>query len=312
MRKALLLFTYYRLVKIFNLSFFFLLYVYTIPAQLLDNSSCKVFSDEPFFSQEFIKNNGIKKITGEISTKKNLQVIEQRNLITNYEFDKQGRLIKQYRSFDGNSNRKDTTFIHYYYTPKNQIKTQRTSDSYGFFSDNFEYDDKGNIITKTYCRDENIGKNKKEFKLGKQHVIVKETYAHESTDSTHSKITFNNYGKKYLVVTKHYNKDGYLTKEVKKLTINKKKSIIKYEYDDKGNISKRTVYPNFNKPENTATVYQYDELGNLEYIDEYTNGKKITHKEIIYNKSTLLMKAMIIQDIETNYIKIIKYSYEYW
>lgn len=282
-----------------------------IKSQILDNRNCAVFSDSPFFYVDFIKQNKIKKITGKISTKKSLQVIEQRNLVNTYIFDKQGRLDKQYRSFNGSSS-KDTTFISYYYTNKDKIKTQRTNDNYGFFSNNFDFDEEDRIISKTYCRDENLSKDKNNFKLGKQHIIVKETYSYNVTDSTISKNTYNTHGKKYKTTTYFFNKHKLKYKEEKKLLINKKKSVIKYTYDDKGNVSQKTIFPNYNKSYNTSTKYKYDDLGNLEYIDEYKNNIHITHKEVIYNKSTLLIKALLIQDIETNYIKIIKYSYEYW
>ena len=270
-----------------------------------------MFTDAPFFSQKFIKQNKIKQITGVISTKKSLQVIEQRNLVNTYVFDVEGKMSKQYRSFNG-SNSKDTTFITYHYNENDVVKVQRTSDSYGFFSNNYEFNNDGDVISKAYCRDENLSGNKNKFKLGKQHTIVKETFSYEKTDSTISKSTYNSHGKKYQTITSYFNEHGLKYKEEKKLLINKKKSITTYKFNDKGGVSEKTFYPDFNKPYHTTTKYKYDELGDLEYIDEFKNETHITHKEIIYNKSTLLMKALLIQDIETNYIKIIKYSYQYW
>ncbi len=292
----------------------YLLLLFTVTnsnAQLLDNSKCAVFTDEPFFSNQFIKTNGIREIKGVISTKASLKVIEQRNLVNTYIFDKDGLLSKQYRSFNG-STKKDTTVVNYVYNNQKQLIVQRTNDSYGFFSNNYTYNSDNLITSKTYCRDENSNRNKNNFKLAKQHVIVKESFSYDKTDSTLSKHTYNNQGKKYQTITTHYNEHQLVSKIVKKLIINKRKSITKFEYNDKGFVSKKTYFPNYNKTENTSTTFKYDELGNLEYIDEYKNDKHITHKEIIYNKSTLLMKALLIQDIETNYIKIIKYSYSYW
>lgn len=279
--------------------------------QLLDNRKCNVFSDDNFFYATFIRKNNIRKITGVISTKKSLQVIEQKNLVNTYLFDKQGRLEKQYRSFNY-STRKDTTFFTYIYNSTNLITTKRTSDSYGFFSNNYKYNADGLMTSKVYCRDENIGQDKNNFKLGKQHIIVEETFSHLKTDTTASVRTYNTHGKQYQLFTTYFNELGFVKKEVKKNIINKKKSVVTYSYNSKGLVSERINYPNFNKKENTSQKYKYDEFGNLEYIDEYTNEKHITHKEIIYNKSTLLMKALLIQDIETNYIKIVKYKYEYW
>ncbi len=282
-----------------------------VSAQLIDNSECQAFSETPFFNREFIQRNGIRQIRGKVSSKKTLQAIEDRKLVVGYVFDKKGRLIEQYRSFN-NSDKKDTTFIYYYYDENDNIITQRMSDSYGFFSNNYTYNPLGQMTEKTYCRDENTGKDKQHFKLGKQHIIVKETFSYENTDSTLHQHTYNSRGKKYKTISSYFNKHGLLSKDEKKLMINKKKSKTLYQYDDKGNISEKTVYPDYKKDQHTTTKYLYDELGNLEYIDEYVNGKHITHKEILYDKSTYLMKALLVQDIETNFIKIIKYTYDYY
>ena len=203
-----------------------------------------MFSDDNFFYSTFIKKNKIRKITGVISTKKSLQVIEQRNLVNTYLFDKQGRLGKQYRSFN-HSTKKDTTFFTYLYNSDSHVVTKRTSDSYGFFSNNYAFNSDGLMVSKTYCRDENIGVNKNNFKLGKQHIIVEETFSHQKTDSTKSIKTFNTHGKQYQIFTTYFNELGFVNKEVKKLIINKKKSIITYRYNDMGLVSEKTVFPNF-------------------------------------------------------------------
>ena len=57
---------------------------------------------------------------------------------------------------------------------------------------------------------------------------------------------------------------------------------------------------------------QNDIHGNLTYIDEYKNKKHITHKEILYDPSTMLLKTLIIQDVEINFIKIIKFKPEFF
>ena len=56
------------------------------------------------------------------------------------------------------------------------------------------------------------------------------------------------------------------------------------------------------------TNYKYDVLGNLIEINEYRNNQHITHKEILYDEKTFLLKALISQDVETNFIKIIKFK----
>ena len=55
-------------------------------------------------------------------------------------------------------------------------------------------------------------------------------------------------------------------------------------------------------------TYRYDEHGNLAYVDEYKNGVHETHKELLYESATFLLKTILIQDVSTNFIKIIKFK----
>lgn len=282
-----------------------------VNGQLIDNRKCEAFSDNPFFYTSFIAENKIKSITGNISTKKNLQVIQQKGKITKYEFNGDGNLVKQIGSFSPGT-RRDTSFIDYIYDSKGRVITKRTSDSYGFFSYNFNYNDAGQLIEKKYCRDENAGKSRYNFVLKKQYVIVKEGYSYEVKDTFTVKSVLNNHGRVYQKETFSYNELNLLEKIIKKLIVNHKRSETTFKYNDLGLVAEKKIQPDATKSKFTRFTYEYDEFGNLEFIDEYTNDKKITHKEVIYNKSTLLMKALLIQDIETNFIKIIKFKYEFY
>lgn len=279
--------------------------------QIIDNTKCNALSDEPFFYKPFIAENKIKSISGTISTKKNLQVIEQKGMMTRFEFDTNGNFIKQYGSFS-RVGVKDTTIINYKYDKENHLITQQTNDSYGFYSYNFTYNPAGDVIEKTYCRDENAGKDRYNFVLKKQYVIVKEGYSYEKTDSTVTRNILNNHGRVYQKETSFYNDLGLLDRTVKKLIVNHKKSITTYQYNDLGLVSEKKVQPDVKIENYQITSFEYDEFGNLEYIDEIRNGKKVTHNEIIYDKSTYLIKALLIQDVETNFIKIIKFKYDFY
>ena len=131
-------------------------------SQLIDNANCQAFSDEPFFDLQFIKQNKIKTINGEIKTKGNLEVIKDAKLVSSYEFDKDGKLVLQLGSFNIMGS-KDTTFINYIYDENNNVVTKRTNDAYGFFSYNFEFDTNQRVVSKVYCREENVCKDRYHF-----------------------------------------------------------------------------------------------------------------------------------------------------
>ena len=77
-------------------------------------------------------------------------------------------------------------------------------------------------------------------------------------------------------------------------------------------VSEMTIQKDMSKDAFSRLVYEYDKLGNLEVIDEYRNEELKTHKEVIYDKSTLLMKALLVQDVNSNFITITKYSYVFF
>lgn len=277
-------------------------------AQLVDNMDCQAFSDEPFFDELFIRQNGIKVINGEIKTKGNLEVIKDPKLVSRYEFDSTGKLIMQYTSFNGGGN-KDTTFIKYIYDDRGNIITKRTNDAYGFFSYNFEYDSLNRPVLKTYCREENAGSDRYNFELGKQYVIVKESYSYKDEDSVLTKSIYNNHNRIYQTDKYIYNELELLVKIETRYVINKKRAVTAFTYTDLGKVASKVYYRDYkNKDEYEKWEYQYDELGNLTYIDYYKGEEHITHKEVLYDKSTYSLKALLIQDVASNFITIVKYT----
>jgi hypothetical protein len=280
-------------------------------AQLLDNRGCAVFSGEPFFYTEFIRGNKIKSITGSVSTKADLQVIKSKGLMVKFLFDESGNLIKQFDSFY-RGKKKDSSIIAYHYDEKKNITTKRMSDSYGFFSYNYSYNNNGDVVRKTYCRDESATNNKNNFKLKKQYTIVNETYSYVTNDSLIQKNVLNNHGGVYQKEYYTYDENKLLIKVEKKLIVNHKKAETTYRYNDLMKVSEMTIQKDMSKGAYSRLVYEYDNLGNLEVIDEYRNEELKTHKEVIYDKSTLLMKALLVQDVNSNFITITKYSYVFF
>ena len=94
--------------------------------------------------------------------------------------------------------------------------------------------------------------------------------------------------------------------------VNHKKAETTYKYNDLMKISEMTIQKDMSKDAYSRFVYEYDQLGNLEVIDEYRNEELKTHKEVIYDKSTLLMKALLVQDVASSFITITKFSYVFY
>ena len=292
---------------LYLIAFYFGLLNSLFVGQLIDNSKCNAFSDDPFFNTKIVQVNNLKSLHGVISTKKELSAIKNTGKVLRYDFNKKGELKKQYSTFY-RQKKKDTTYIFYEYISNGLLTTKRTNDINGFYSYNYSYNEEQQVVKKTYCRDENTVKSRTNFVLKKQYVIINEEYNYKKNGSTIIKNILNNNKLPYQRVEYNYDPLGYLILETKKLLINNKKSTITYTYNEHGLLNSKKIVKDINKNAFKKINYSYDVLGNLIEINEYRNNQHITHKEILYDEKTYLLKALISQDVETNFIKIIKFK----
>ena len=122
----------------------------------------------------------------------------------------------------------------------------------------------------------------------------------------------NNNGLPYQQIQYTYNALGYLTSEIKKLIINNKKTTIIYTYNSHGLLASKEISNSQQKYNIKKTTFLYDKLGNLIELNYFKNDKHVTHKEILYDEKTFLLKALIVQDVETNFIKIVKFKASFY
>lgn len=288
--------------------------IFTLTLTLSNNAQIlginkPLFSDLPFFNTQFVRQNNVKSITGSISSKKVHDIIRSNNLDYSYQFNEDGTLKCQLSSHYSKG-LKDSTVVSYEYD-NNNISVQRKSDSYGYYSYHYNYDENNNIITQTYCRDENKFNSKKKFELKKQFIIVKDSFSYQKFESQTKKIFYNSYNKKFKTQTNSFDSLGYLVEEYTKYIIGNKKEKTTYEYDEIGRVHLKHTYTNISKNERNTEYYSYDEIGNILDIKYYQNEKHTSTKQFLYDKN-MLLNAMIIEDIETEFLRIIKYRYTFY
>tara|TARA_B100000809_G_C15117446_1_gene522995 strand:+ start:1605 stop:2543 length:939 start_codon:yes stop_codon:yes gene_type:complete len=288
--------------------FFALTLILSSNAQILEINK-PLFSDLPFFNTRFIRQNNVKSIKGSISSKKVRDIIRSNNLDYLYLFNEDGTLKSQLASHFSKG-LKDSTVVSYEYK-NNNISLQRKSDSYGYYSYHYNYDAQNNISTQTYCRDENKFNSKKKFELKKQYIIVKDSFSHQQFDNQTKKTFYNSYGKKFKTQTNYYDSLGYLVEEYTKFIIGNNKEKTTYEYDEIGRIYKKHVYTNISKSNKNTEVHSYDDIGNILDIKFYKEDNHTSTKQFLYDKN-MLLSAMIIQDMGTDFLRIIKYRYTFY
>ena len=297
--------------RIFPFVTFLLFFIVTSNAQILGINQ-PLFDDLPFFNRDFIKSNKIKAITGSISSKKVRDIIRSNGLDYHYEFNDDGTLLMQLASNYSNG-LKDSSSISYCYNTKGNISIKRKSDSYGYYSHHYKYDSSDNIILQTYCRDENRYECKNKFELKNEFLIVTDSFSYHKFDNTKTKkIFYNAYGKIFKEQTNQYNEHAYLIEEYTKFIIGNNKKKLTYEYDEKGRVFKKNNFSNIAENKKTTEVYSYDEIGNVLAIKFIDNGTHSSTKQFLYDKKTMLLTAMIIQDIKTEFVRIIKYHYTFY
>lgn len=297
----------------FLLSFLFLSPSYSqVLTNYPENLNDNIFSNTVFFSEKFIRQNKIKSATAEISFKRELQAIVKTGNVQRFEFGNDGKLAKQLETISIAGNIKDTAITYFIYSAKKQLETKRSSDGYGFYSYNYEYDETGNIIKQVYSRDENKG-FKNDFQLSKQFIINSESYQYEQLSSTQKKRRFfNDNGIEYKSVITYFNEYGNISEEETRFVVTGKKSAITYKYDEYFRLSEKMDFSSVPEANKIISVFSYDEFGNVIQEKISRNGTLKTTREFLYDKKTFLLDAKLIKDEATQTIHIYKYSYEFY
>ena len=280
-------------------------------AQMINNGMANLFTETPFFNEKYVRSVNLKSITGTISTKKELGAIKSSEKKEAYIFNKKGNLIIHYLA-NNTKSKKDTVFTFYEYNKENKNVVMRVSDSYGFYSYTKNYDSSSRLLNQVFSREKNASKSKMNFKLEEKYVIFEESYQYSSQDSVHIVTTLNSNGRPYKVEKKFYNHLGYLIKSTTRFLISNKTKYELYYYNDRGFLKSKQYFKEAIKIPVKEIKYDYDEWGNVTFMDEYKNDKRIIHKELLYEPSTLILKTILSQNLVSNLITITKFKANFY
>jgi len=292
--------------RIILIILFFNVVIHCFP-QMINNEKANILTEEPFFNSSFVKSASLKSIVGTISTKKELGVIKSSGRKISYMFNKNGQLTCRYTT----NYRKDSNFIFYEYNSDN-LMVKRHSDSYGFYSYSYEYNDNGYKKNQVYSREKNASKGKINFTLKEKLVVFKEFYKYSVSDTVVVKTCLNSNGRPYQEVIFYYDKLGYLKESTSRLLINNEFQKEVYNYNERGLLKSVDFFKENIESPYKGVKYNYDELGNVTFIDEYKNQERVVHKELLYNPSNFILKTILSQDLVTNLITITKFKPKFY
>lgn len=277
-------------------------------SQILDNKRGLAFTDQPFFDENFIKLNKVKKIKGEYTFKKAGDIMRKTPYKSTYEFDSSGHLIESFetRSDDGI---KDTIQNMYAYSPTNLLTMHRKKDSGGYGSVHYQYDKLGHIISEETHRDVfDMNGN-----LERTFVINNETMKYDTFPLQQKKTVFNSHNLPYMEEFSYYNADGYLLEKEERLKMTSGKVKQVYEYNEKGFISAIRSNATLDGKFAEEWFFKYDEFGDIIEKHVYKNGVFTTDIQIIYNTDTKLLSSVLTREVKSNFIMILRFmNYEFY
>lgn len=307
-------------------------------SQTLIPTAETAFESQLPFNTEYIKSQKIKSITFDIIDKKDLQVAEDKGLLTYYEFNtngfltrfyntsiikiiqkeyhsepvyRRGRKISNGHSYTKNEYVYDTVSTNYFYTDNNLLKLKRYNDGSYYESNYYDYSAEGKVEKEKRCKETNVSENKTEFKLGGQFIISEETFKYLSTGKNqYKKICMNDEGRPYKEIIYTLNETN------KPVSINEQYTVAwitqnsNFEYNAKGQLTKASYKSNSNGDMEQVRTYEYDANDCLLTEKQFKNGQLL--KEISYvTDAAKKVNSYIIRDPNNKSLRIVKLMYQY-
>lgn len=327
----------YKILKVF-FTLSFITHNSSLISQTLIPTAENAFENQLPFNTEFIKSQKIKSITFDIIDKKDLQVAEDKGLLTYYEFNTNGLLTRFYNtsivkviqkeyhsepvyrrgrkvsngySYSKNEYVYDTVSTNYFYTDNSLLKLKRYNDGSYYESYYYDYTAEGKVEKEKRCKETNVSENKTEFKLGGQYIISEESYKYTSTGKNQYKKTcMNDEGRPYKEIIFTFN-------DAKKpISINEQYTVAwitqnsNFEYNSKGQLVKASYKSNSNGDMEQVRTYEYDANDCLLTEKQFKNGALL--KEISYvTDANKKVNSYIIRDPNSKSLRIVKLLYQY-
>ena len=279
----------------------------SVHAQVLDNRMGEAFTDKPFFNEDFVKRNRLKRLNGTYTYKNQGGPMRETKFKHIFEFDSDGRLILTYetRTDDGT---KDTSWNIYEYDEYGYLDLHRKSDEDGFTVVRYTNDSIGRVIKEEYVREiDSNGRVVRTLTFNEERFVYAEF--DNQTKCTH----YNNYDLPYLDEVCNYNDLGYLVSREERIKMTSSVYTYTHEYNDKGKLAAIKKTSNRKSGILEEMTFKYDELGNLLEKRIYRDGVFTTDIQIIYNSKTKLLSAVLTKQVSTGFMTIVRFNdYEFY
>lgn len=278
-------------------------------AQLLDNSTGDIWGDNPAFDQDYVRDRGIKSIRGDVTGKKVMHAIADGGHAEFYNFYRNGKLQMYYKTI-GMEFTTDTAVCFYEYDNWGRFNIIRRNDGSGYLTQNIFYNENDYVERIQHSREYNQSKSKTYFVIGGSEELYTESFQYVRSGNNLTKKFFNSAGREYQTETTTYDRNGRTTSFITKFYVSDRVTKEFFTYDLKGNLITRKVFNNWSTQSEMLYKYTYDLVGNIDEAEYYRGGVHQTHTEYLYKSGELYAK--LVKDMESGYIKIVKYTFDYY
>ncbi len=291
---------------VLRLKFLYLLFVGITGVsncQILDNKRGDAFTTKPFFNQQFIKNNKIKKLSANVSFKKQGSAIKQTNLLYSFSFDEFGRL-SHFLESNYRGKKIDTVEYFYHYNSEGLLDFERKKEMNGYTSIHYGYNEIGEMVLKEFRRDVLDEKDS----VIKSTVLYLKKIENVIFKNRKREIIYNNYGLPYKEIEYTFSEDGYLLEQREKMKMSSAFFKKTFSYNEQGWVSSKKNFRSNDSIPSERWEYKYDAWGNLIKLDYYRGDSLLEQKEIYYSEKTNLIGNMLIINNKTQNLKIIRFK----
>jgi YD repeat-containing protein len=282
------------------------LIVFQSVAQLLNTKNGSLFADQPFFNDEVVHDAKIKRIVGEYSYKKVGEPIQATKEIYALEFDKTGRMLStvETRKNDGT---KDSNWVIFSYTATGQIKNTKKGKKESLAGKQFNFNNQG------ICDEEITFVEIKKKEAIIKEILYVETIKINLGPNKVQRIYFNNYTLPYLTETTHLDSTGKMIEKVEEFTVSQQTTTTRFAYSEKGYLTSITKITSEPAAKNEEIRYQYDEKGNVTEQLNFENGSLTTETSFLYNATTQYLVNLIQRNVANNSLVLIRFKpYEFF
>ena len=289
-------------------------------AQIIENKLSNVNITESPFNAAFVKNNNIKSVSISLCSKPDNEMINDKGLVKNYEFDTLGNIsgfyYTQIRSVRKNEVphkfNYDTVYTNFYYNSLHQLILKRTHEGDSYNSWYYEYDSAGNVNKQKNFRETSVGESQ-DFKMGVQTLISLESFSYiVLSDLQIKKKCMNDEDRVYKEAIINYDEKKRKKDENYEFTVSWVRIGNSFKYDDWGRLIEKTYSSNASSDLLENSIYEYDSNGNLLLEKKLRNNQKTNEITYLYDENTKFLKSQLNRDFINNAIGIAKYSYEFW